>query len=693
METFSFTNGLIKFEFSLTDTKRILISYFGDEENYIHGNVDLHSLVELETADADHLGSHCAKFLSTPYGSNAYYLQHEVKDIEKGSEMVISTTDDKLCVETHILLYKGVAAYSIYNVVTNVSNKNITLERVSSSYIIGLGNKTKPSAKDMYIHYANNSWQCEAQWRRRSFIDEGIFNGNDNYSMKSYMINNVGSWSTKDYLPMCVVENAKTNQFTLIQVENNGSWNIEIGCFREEYYLTGYGPDYEHSQWVKVLKPNDKFSSVQVTSTIGNSFEKIIQELTKARRMCVRPSLDNKELPVIFNDYMHALWDAQTEKLIWPLVDLASQIGCEEFVIDAGWFAEKPGWTPFIGEWKEYSSNFPSGGLKGTIDYIHSKGMKAGLWVEIENMGTKADICKSLPDSWFFISHNERVTKNTRNCLNFANPEVYKWAMDIVSNLIEQYGLDYIKNDYNLDAGVGNEFGSDSLGDGLLKHNRAYIKWLNELMDKYPNLTIENCGSGGCRMDYEVLKTCPIQSTSDQTDYRKYPYLSSAVLTACTPEQAAVWSYPLNKQIKEPLTNEVVVMNMVNAMLGRIHLASFINELSKQQIDLVIEGVNYYKATREFKKNSLPIFPNGVSYFFDENVVGGLINNKKIILCMWNTKGEPQDVKADLSKYKIRDIKVGYPTSIGTSFEFIDGNLILHSDTPYQGRVFEIDLI
>lgn len=690
METISFSNGLVKFEFTINDAKRVLISYFGNETNFIRGNSFLHPLVELETSDGDHLGSHCAKFLSTPYGSNSHYVSHSVNETKNGQEMVIVTTDDRLMVDTHILLYKDAAAYSIYNVVKNVSNKNITLERVSSSYIMGLGNPLKPSAKDMYIHYAHNSWQCECQWKRRSFIDEGIFNGNDNYSMKAYMINNVGSWSTKDYLPMCIVENAKTNQFTLVQVENNGSWNIEIGCFREEYYLAGYGPDYDHSQWVKVLKPNDEFKSVQVTSTIGDSFEKVIQEIIKARRMVVRPSKDNDELPVIFNDYMHALWDMQTEKLIWPLVDLASKLECEEFVIDAGWFAEKPGWTPYIGEWKEYSSNFPTGGLKGTMDYIHSKGMKAGLWVEIENMGIKSDICKSKPDDWFFISHGDRVTKNTRNCLNFDNKEVYNWAMDIVSGLVSKYDLDYIKNDYNLDAGVGNEYNADSLGDGLLKHNRAYIKWLNELLDKHPGLTIENCGSGGCRMDYEVLKVCPIQSTSDQTDYRKYPYLSSAVLTACIPEQAAVWSYPLNKQIKEAPTDEVVVMNMVNAMLGRIHLASFINQLPESQQQLVIEGVRYYKATREFKKGSLPIFPNGVSYFFDENVVGGLIKDKRIMLCVWNTLGDKQDIKVDLTKYDIKDIKVGYPLNLKTIYEFEDGILTLHSDIPYQGRVFDI---
>ena len=166
----------------------------------------------------------------------------------------------------------------------------------------------------------------------------------------------------------------------------------------------------------------------------------------------------------------------------------------------------------------------------------------------------------------------------------------------MIDRLVNLYHIDYLKIDYNVDFGIGNSCNSDSLGDGLLKHNRAYIKWLNEVMDKYPNLTIENCASGGCRMDAEILKYCPIQSTSDQVNYRLYPYIATNVFTICPPEQAAVWSYPLNDMEKIMPTDEVVAMNMCNAMLGRIHLASFINKLPNNQLELIKEGVRYYKS-------------------------------------------------------------------------------------------------
>lgn len=687
--TFEVSNGFIKLSFVIKDDGRVRLYYFGNEQNFINRES---TFVEIEISEGNHMGCHCSKQLQTPFGEFAKYASHKEIDNPNGKELVITTRDDVLEADTHFILYKNTSAISIYNVVRNISSKPVHLEYVSSFYLNTIGQIEGLPHDDMNIWYASNSWHVEAQWIKKSFLEAGIFNGNNAFSMKTWHLNNTGSWSTKDNLPMLGIENVRSKQFILGQIENNGSWHMEVSDISNLYYVSMCGPEMVDNQWVKKLDINEEFTSVQVTVSYGNDFEKAIQELTKARRYMVRPCEDLEELPTIFNDYMHATWDASSEELIWPLVDLASDLGIEMFVMDAGWFAKGPGWTNSIGEWVEYSENFPTNGLKGTFDYIHSKGMKAGLWFEIENMGIKCPLSEEFPDDFFFMMNGTRAIRNTRNCINFDNPKAYKWAMDLISDRIEKYGIDYIKNDYNVDTGVGNECNSDSAGDGLLKHNRAFTKWLEELMDKYPHLTIENCGSGGCRMDYQMLKLCSIQSTSDQTDYRRYPYLASNVLTACIPEQAAVWAYPVNPSIKEEITDEVVIMNMVNAMLGRIHLASYINKLKPHQIDLVKEGLRYFESIREFKKGSLPIYPSGIAYFFDKEVVGGLIKDKKIVLCVWNTSGENRDIRVDLSKYNVKSIKVGYPTNIATSYEFKDGYLTLHSDVPYQGRTFEIDL-
>ena len=101
-------------------------------------------------------------------------------------------------------------------------------------------------------------------------------------------------------------------------------------------------------------------------------------------------------------------------------------------------------------------------------------------------------------------------------------------------------------------------------------------------LQKYPDLVIENCSSGGLRMDYAMLARNSIQSTSDQEDYRNYATISANAAIGVTPEQAAIWSYPLRDGTKEE-----VIFNMVNALLLRIHQSGHLAEISPERFELV----------------------------------------------------------------------------------------------------------
>ena len=86
--------------------------------------------------------------------------------------------------------------------------------------------------------------------------------------------------------------------------------------------------------------------------------------------------------------------------------------------------------------------------------------------------------------------------------------------------------------DYNIDGGIGTEVDSDSFGDGLLGHNRAYRSWMQSIMDKYPDLVIESCSSGGMRMEYGMLSLHPIMSVTDQANVMQMVPIAAACATA-----------------------------------------------------------------------------------------------------------------------------------------------------------------
>ena len=68
-----------------------------------------------------------------------------------------------------------------------------------------------------------------------------------------------------------------------------------------------------------------------------------------------------------------------------------------------------------------------------------------------------------------------KVHDRSRWQLDFRNPEVVEHANEVVDRLVRDYHVGYIKMDYNIEPGIGTELNADSVGDGLLGHERAYL--------------------------------------------------------------------------------------------------------------------------------------------------------------------------------------------------------------------------
>ena len=172
--------------------------------------------------------------------------------------------------------------------------------------------------------------------------------------------------------------------------------------------------------------------------------------------------------------------------------------------------------------------------------------------------------------------------------------------------MVEDYGAQYIKCDYNQDCGIGTDLNAENPGAGLEEAANAFLDWMREMIEKYPNVVFEGCSSGGMRMDYKNLSTYSLVSTSDQTDYLLYPYIAGNILAAVLPEQAAVWSYPVASDCTkgEDVSDDRIVINMINSFLGRMHLASHLEYLNEHQMDLIREGVAYYNTLSEMKKTA-----------------------------------------------------------------------------------------
>lgn len=623
------------------------------------------------------------------------YQSHVVNKLPNADELVITLkTEHDVYAYYHMTVYHTAPVVRVWTTLENKGTESWPLEYVSSFIyqdVCGEGDQPYFDKTDVYLPF--NSWDCEAHWKKEDLADINVsgmpidgFNtpgmGNNRFAYTGH-----SSWSSVEYLPMGMCHDREMNVTYVFQVESSGQWHIEYDTEmgkRLAVALSG-ATEQEHGWWFN-LKPGTSFTTVPAAfgAVVGGVSEGIAA-LTEYRRAMRRPNDDDdKKLNVVFNDYMNCLMGDPTEEREKKIIDKAAEMGCEYYCLDCGWY-DKGYWWDRVGEWVESPERFPNG-LKAVCDYAKSKGMVMGLWLEIEVMGTASELANKLPDDWFVCRHGKRHIDNKRYLLDFRNPEVYKYCMDVVDRLINDYGVGYFKIDYNVTQGYGSELYADSCAESMKEHYDALHRWYEEIFRRHPDLVIENCGSGAQRMDYGMLRLLSLQSTSDQTDYIYNSYIASNVATAVTPEQGGMWVYPYVDE------EEHVIYNMVNGLLLRPYMSGMVWKLGENSMNLLREGIATYKDIRMNIRHGVPFWPIGLNNIHDKAMAYGIKTDKAAYLSVFTPKTDHVEIPLDFGDRKIAGVKVLYPHKAGCQFTLENNVLKVQMPQEKAARLFEIEL-
>jgi len=541
-----------------------------------------------------------------------------------------------------------------------------------------------------------SDWLGEGRWTSevlRGFqfprLAESLTNHNPRGGLSA---TSTGTWSTGHHLPVAGLVSAEFPAAWAWQIEHNGPWRWEVGEDTADGYFSLAGPTEQDHQWLTVLKPGEEFESVPVTVAFASDFTAAVAALTGYRRAARRPHPDNAAMTVVFNDYMNTLdGDPTTEKLL-PLIDAAAAVGAEVFCIDAGWYDDSGDWWDTVGEWTPSRTRFP-GGLGEVIERIRSVGMTPGLWLEPEVIGVNSPIAELLPDEAFFMRSGQRIVEHRRFHLDLRHPAARAHLDSVVDRLVDDFGIGFFKLDYNINPGSGTDVGSHSIGDGLLGHNRAHLAWLDSVLDRHPNLVLENCGSGAMRSDFALLSRLQMQSTSDQQDYLKYPPLAAAAPVMMLPEQAASWAYP-----QPEMSEEEVAFCLSTGLLGRYYLSGYLNRMTPAQLDLVSEAVAAAKVLRGSIARSIPFWPLGLPDWESDWVALGLATPDATFITVWNRNPGSPDVTLDLGGALAgADTSTVFPSSLAAWNTRLDpetGTLRIHNSSGVvSARVFQLEAV
>lgn len=567
--------------------------------------------------------------------------------------------------------------YESITTVYNTGAQSLVLDRISSGYVTEIGRGGKPwHQKRFLLHTCDSSWQGEGQWRSGWIEDFGVYPTYNHNTQRAWRIGSVGSWTTCRHYPMIMLEDTEKGEIWYFEIATSASWFIEVsvGGDRDDLWLDVLlsACHDRHDGWFYDLQPGESYTApLAVYGKVKGGFEEAVAALNAYKRARMLRAFPEGKIPVCFNDYMNCLWALPTREKLVPLIDAAAAVGCEYFIIDAGWFGEGEDWSGGLGDYVQNDSLFGEGGFDGILAYIQSKGMKPGCWLEVESVVQGARVLDQIENAR--LTRHGKVIGKTRGFLDFRNPAVCRYVFGIFERLYQK-GIRFIKNDYNQNVGIGIDGALGAASPEELKRNQAaFMALIDRVCNTFPDLVIENCSSGCMRADHESEKHFYMQSVSDQEYYERMPSIVQGLVACMPPERVGIWGYPYPVPIDHRVSfapsaeftarfadGHNTVFNMVQVMLGAIYLSGHIDCVDEPNLALMREAIDLYKQNRDLLLRCNPVYPTGLCRMADKGILSlGMQDPESgtLFLAVWKT-GEQTRAEIDLAKYVGENAKI-----------------------------------
>lgn len=288
----------------------------------------------------------------------------------------------------------------------------------------------------------------------------------------------------------------------------SGQWNAEISRDFDDIVFKSKIEDTAFR-----LMPGEKIrtSSVVVMPYSGNvvSAHNVWRRLIKEHFSPIGTGIRPMHSPL-----SACIWGGMTTKSVMERIDIIQKnnFPFEYIWMDAGWYGidTEPSSTAFDGDWSWHTGDWRVSkkihpqGLLDVSKAIHDAGMKFLLWFEPER------VIRTVPDvvnypGYFFSNDNP---EGGNRMLNLGNSNAWKHCFETLSSLIEKLRIDCLRIDFNYSPLEFWRYNDDSDRCGIceIKYINGLYKLWDKLLERFPELLIDNCASGGRRIDIETMR-------------------------------------------------------------------------------------------------------------------------------------------------------------------------------------------
>jgi alpha-galactosidase len=131
-------------------------------------------------------------------------------------------------------------------------------------------------------------------------------------------------------------------------------------------------------------------------------------------------------------------------------------------------------------------------------------------------------------------------------------------------------------------------------------------KFFRKMREEIPDLVIENCSSGGHRLEPSMMALCAMGSFSDAHETREIPIIAAYLQRLILPRQSQIWAV-----LRKNDTAQRLAYSLAATFLGRMCLSGEVHDLSLAQWKLTVSAMELYRRV-------YPIIRDGHSTFHGE---------------------------------------------------------------------------
>ena len=533
----------------------------------------------------------------------------------EGAETLVFILEDefaKLRLTLYYTAYADRATISTFAKISNLSDKAVVINRALSTMLdVPAGNYDVVTLQGAY---------AREKTVRRQMVEQGIFSIASNRGAS-------GHAQTPAVILCDRTATEDAGSALALQLLYSGNFQAFVQKNQLNEVRLGIGINDDNFAWQ--LAARDNFETPVTLMTYS---AKGLTHLSQESQLFVQNHIMPKqfahvERPILINNWEATYFAFKQEKLR-DLVDEASRLGIELFVLDDGWFGNRFDDNRALGDWGVNEEKL-GGPLSDLIDKVHAKGLKFGLWFEPEMISVDSELYRTHPD--WAIQAEGRAHTYSRNqlVLNLANPDVVAYIKLAIDKILTENAIDYVKWDYNRNiTNIGN--GDSALATKMQSH--AYMLGLYDLVSyltgKHSNILFESCSGGGGRNDLGMMRYFPQVWASDNTDAisRLQIQYGSSYLYPTISMGSHVSASP-NHQMGR--TTPIETRGNV-AMMGNLGYELDLTSLPESEKEVIATQVSHYKDIRpvvQFGKHYRLINPEqganeaAVQFVYEDKVV------------------------------------------------------------------------